>query len=82
MKQYQKTVKDDGSHYFLSQCKCPFLRFKKCRGDECSLFSITGFIDEKGIKNDFGECALVKIPTFLIDIKNILTVEKSKKAKD
>jgi len=70
---YEETIRDDGSHYFINKRKCPFLGFKKCLGEECSLFSITGFRDDKGVVKDFGECALVKIPTLLIDMKNILT---------
>ncbi len=81
MRDYFKDhIRDDGSHLFINQRKCPFLGFKKCLGEECSLFSITGFVDDKGVHKDFGECALVKIPTFLIDIKNILTFGNSEKA--
>jgi len=70
---YKKITKPDGSQYFISKRKCPFLGFKECLGEECSLFSITGFTDDEGVQNNFGECALVKIPTLLIDMKNILT---------
>ena len=71
--QYEETIQKDGSHYFLSKRKCPFLKFKRCLGEECSLFSITGFTDDKGVQRNFGECALVKLPAFLIDIKNRLS---------
>ena len=77
IKYYKKIVRKDGSHYFVSQRKCPFRNFEKCIGEECALFSITGFRDNEGIEKDFGECALVKLPTFLIDIKNALTIVNS-----
>lgn len=76
-KYYKQKVKKDGSHYFSSQRKCPFRDFEKCIGEECALFSITGFRDDEGIEKDFGECALVKLPGFLIDLKNTLTVVNS-----
>ncbi len=71
---YEEIVRKDGSRYFVSQRKCPFQRFEKCIGEQCAIFSITGFRDNKGIEKDFGECALVKLPAFLIDLKEALTV--------
>lgn len=78
IKYYKKIVREDGSYFFVSQRKCPFRDFEKCMGEECALFSITGFRDDEGIEKDFGECALVKLPGFLIDMKNTLSVVNSK----
>ena len=75
MKEYQDIVRADGSHYSVSQRKCPFLKFRKCLGEECALFSITGFIDDKKVKRDFGECALSKLPALLIGLKNALELK-------
>ncbi|MBA7496629.1 hypothetical protein ES702_07238 [subsurface metagenome] len=77
VKYYKGTRREDGSIFLLSQRKCPFRHFEKCIGEECALFSITGFRDDEGIEKDFGECALVKLPGFLIDIKNTLGVVNS-----
>ena len=78
MKHYDETRREDGSLFFISNRKCPFQRFKKCLGEECSLFAITGYNDEKGIRRDFGECALVKLPYFLIDAMQSLKELKGK----
>lgn len=77
IKYYKKIVREDDSHYFVSQRKYPFQGFEKCRGEQCALFSITGFRDDEGVEKDFGECALTKLPSFLIDLKNTLTVVNS-----
>lgn len=78
MKHYEETTKKDGSIYFLSTRKCPFQQFNKCSGEECALFTVTGYNDKKGARRDFGECALVKLPGFLIDVMRLLKELKRK----
>jgi len=71
MKSYNETTRKDGSLYFVSNRKCPFQKFKKCLGEECALFTVTGY-GEKEKRRDFGECSLVKLPGFLIDVMSLL----------
>lgn len=78
MKHYDEITRKDGSLYFISKRKCPFQKFKRCLGEECSLFTVTGYDDKKGIRRDFGECALVKLPGFLIDVMRLLDELKGK----
>lgn len=72
MKTYDETTREDGSLYFVSNRRCPFQQFDKCSGENCALFTVTGYDDKKGIRRDFGECALVKLPGFLIDVMSLL----------
>lgn len=78
MKHYDEITREDSSLYFISKRKCPFQKFKKCLGEECALFTVTGYNDKKGIRRDFGECALVKLPGFLIDVMSLLKELKGK----
>jgi len=78
MRHYDEITREDGSLYFISKRKCPFQKFKRCLGEECALFTVTGYDDKKGIRRDFGECALVKLPGFLIDVMSLLKELKGK----
>ena len=78
MKNYDETTREDGSSYFTSNRKCPFLNWEKCKGERCALFTVTGYNDKKGTRRDFGECALVKLPGFLIDVMRLLNELKGK----
>ena len=78
MKHYDEIKREDGSLYFISNRRCPFQGFDKCSGEDCALFTVTGYNDKKGIRRGFGECALVKLPGFLIDVMQLLKELKGK----
>jgi len=78
MKNYDEITREDGSSYFIGNRKCPFAKFKRCLGEECALFTVTGYNDNKGVRRDFGECSLVKLPGFLIDVMRLLKELKGK----
>lgn len=70
MKNYSKK-ENEKSILYSSKKLCPFGKFKKCIGEKCALYSITGY-NEKGKSIDFGECSLFKLPMLIIDLKSSL----------
>ena len=72
MKPYLKKVDKDKNVLYKNQKLCPFRGFKKCMGEDCALYSITGFENKDGNKVDYGDCAIFKVPDFIIDLRTAI----------
>jgi hypothetical protein len=68
MEGYKKITDKKGNVLYVNQKACPFHGFTKCIGSECSLYSITGYVEHERTIN-FGECAFFKIPSLLITLQ-------------
>lgn len=68
MKGYKRERDKKGNVLYVSQKACPFHGFTKCVGSECSLYSITGYVEKKKTIN-FGDCSFFKIPFLLIALQ-------------
>lgn len=73
MKEYLKKVDKDKNILYINQKLCPFHEFKKCMGDDCALYSITGFTNKQNKRIDYGDCSMFKLPSFLIDLRTTIT---------
>ncbi len=72
MTKYLKKVNKDKDVLYKSQKLCPFRDFQKCIGEDCALYSITGFQNEKGNTINYGDCAIFKLPDFIIDLRTAI----------
>ncbi len=72
MKKYLKKTDKDENVLYKNQKLCPFREFEKCIGEDCALYSITGFENEKGNRVDYGDCAMFKLPDFIINLRSTI----------